>query len=332
MKHLICLTAFIICCQFSFAQVQSNCTDHTELISKAYQYDIHYLAVQRLRWTGHPDNDLIRVPKIHTDSILRALTAVFNTGKKLKADSVFDKYCVHEKYAIYNSLEILLDTNASWINSWNDGITQTGNDTLDNLLKEYGYTLDKEANYYKLVSDQLVNRFALSARLEKFSGIKHASPIGFIRPGISGEWIFYNVRNNNQEVDFYKPFRYGGYNAHRWIYTVSENCTVSLEDTVYYLNLEPLEPYPVPTNCNISKGIVKQGLELYPNPTNSQAIIRTTEDGLIKLFTLSGRVLKSYISYKGYTPIDLSELANGIYIIQHKTTRGSIEFQKIIKE
>lgn len=329
MKRGLLFIVFLLCAQFSFGQVQSNCTDNAALIAEAYKYDIHYLTERSIPY-AHPDFT-IDIPKYRTEAVTQALTAIFNTGKKLKADSVFDNYCVHEKYANIKSIEIMPDTNATWIDNWINGNTETGNDTLDNLLKRYGYTL-KNSNYFILESEQLINRFALCDSIEKISGIKRATPSGLIRFGITTESIYYSKNDGEQEILFVKPWREGSYNQHRWTYTISNNCMVSLEDTVFHLNTEPRESYPALINCNISASIKKQDLKIYPNPITSQAIISTAEDGIIELYSLSGQRLKRYISDKGYTQIDIGDLANGIYIIQEVTVNGKTEYTKIVKQ
>lgn len=70
-------------------------------------------------------------------------------------------------------------------------------------------------------------------------------------------------------------------------------------------------------------------IDLYPNPTSQFIEVRTNYAiNQLKLYSISGKEVKSYP--KNISRIDLSDLPNGIYLLEIVTNQGSIT-KKIIK-
>ncbi len=68
---------------------------------------------------------------------------------------------------------------------------------------------------------------------------------------------------------------------------------------------------------------------IYPNPTNGIVSVRSVEDiENIEILSLEGRKIKSSNEAK----IDISDLSNGIYLMQIKTIDGKFGTKKLIKE
>lgn len=331
MKHSLLIFVFILFSQRAFGQVQSNCTDNADLIAREYALDIHRIVVERLWLNRHPDTSEIIIPQVHLDSMIGNFTAVFNVGKYVNTDSLFDNYCVHDFTAARRKIYIKLDTNIAWTKTWLEGKTTTNYKELDELIEKYEFKVDIHPLEVRLVSPKLVNRGAFCNSLKKFEGIIEAYPYPVILHQ-SVDYVGHYSKDNASHLLFHFVWKNASsYERHVWEYKIDNNCIVTGHDSIYQLSINP-QPYPTPTNCNISAGIVKQDIKVYPNPINGLAIISTSEEGIIEVYSLSGRRLKRYISFKGYTPIDLSDLASGIYIIKHKTTSGKIKIQKIVKE
>ncbi len=74
------------------------------------------------------------------------------------------------------------------------------------------------------------------------------------------------------------------------------------------------------------KGISKVS-NLYPNPTNSTLYVELKEAGQIKILSILGEQLETYIAPAGTVTIDVSNLNTGVYMLQ--TDKGeSIRFAK----
>ncbi len=82
-----------------------------------------------------------------------------------------------------------------------------------------------------------------------------------------------------------------------------------------------LQGYEYMWNCNSSVGIEEekenQTLSVYPNPTNSNITIsgRGTATYLVILLDITGREVKRISSYKLNTPIDITGISKGNYIL-----------------
>jgi hypothetical protein len=57
-------------------------------------------------------------------------------------------------------------------------------------------------------------------------------------------------------------------------------------------------------------------LKLYPNPASDAIIIEGADKVTIQLFNATGRMLKIIDTYSDVTSINVSDLANGIYILK----------------
>jgi PKD repeat protein len=97
------------------------------------------------------------------------------------------------------------------------------------------------------------------------------------------------------------------------------------------------------TNEIISVDVIPQGtagigsIELsdqemiYPNPATNNLTIETPQKSLVKIFNIQGRLLITVKANDKKTDIDVSELPNGIYILELKTENGS-DVIKFVKE
>jgi len=68
----------------------------------------------------------------------------------------------------------------------------------------------------------------------------------------------------------------------------------------------------------------KQPLELYPNPSSSQIMIRLPQGGkvaTVALFTLHGQCVLQQSVFDSNTPIDIRQLPAGIYFVQVQSER-----------
>lgn len=98
----------------------------------------------------------------------------------------------------------------------------------------------------------------------------------------------------------------------------------------YENHLKEIYFYTTATGMN---SVNKPNLAVYPNPSAGIYTVDHDElnDGFIKIFDLSGRLVHSQHSGPGETQINLQHVDNGVYLLQIQSTEG-VETQKIIKE
>lgn len=73
--------------------------------------------------------------------------------------------------------------------------------------------------------------------------------------------------------------------------------------------------------------------KLYPNPANDFITLKMPSNdisSIVEIFNVHGKVVKSFKAYAEYNNIDISDLANGLYIIRLRTKEG-IAVQKFVK-
>lgn len=61
-----------------------------------------------------------------------------------------------------------------------------------------------------------------------------------------------------------------------------------------------------------------EDLVIYPNPAETTAFVRAERQGSAILLDFSGRTVTTFTLRKGITQIDLTQLAPGIYFLQHE--------------
>ena len=80
----------------------------------------------------------------------------------------------------------------------------------------------------------------------------------------------------------------------------------------------------------IFESINEKGFNIYPNPTTSQITLNTTEKiESVNFIDITGKILKTIT--KNTNIIDVSELKNGVYIVQVISDKG-MKYSKFIKK
>ncbi|MBK7407271.1 MAG: T9SS type A sorting domain-containing protein [Saprospirales bacterium] len=90
-----------------------------------------------------------------------------------------------------------------------------------------------------------------------------------------------------------------------------EELDMAIAETVDFLCAQM--PPPVAVNELPSRALVS----LYPNPSNGQAVLRSSPDGVGKtwqLFDLNGRIVAETIIQAEIQPLDLTHLSSGLYL------------------
>ena len=93
------------------------------------------------------------------------------------------------------------------------------------------------------------------------------------------------------------------------------NIVVPRASIVRYLPDAPAPPLAIlPIRTIPSK------LLIYPNPSNSEVIISSTEKGILEIFSTDGKLMRRQYCRNNITVIDVSLLPKGSYILSLKTT------------
>lgn len=71
-------------------------------------------------------------------------------------------------------------------------------------------------------------------------------------------------------------------------------------------------------------------IEIYPNPVTDKLYINMPDNGLVKLFSISGQLIESVLLERGTQTIDFNNYKDGIYLIQINQKNKTI-IEKIIK-
>ncbi len=89
-------------------------------------------------------------------------------------------------------------------------------------------------------------------------------------------------------------------------------------------------------NCNVgieNVGNENNGLNIYPNPTNSTLKISSRQNiKLITVFDMVGKEIFSEFINKKTENIDLEGFSNGLYFIKAVNENGEVKTKKIVKE
>lgn len=142
MKKLAPLITLMILTQFGFGQtVPSSCTAPDSIVKK-YNTDADRLTLRKIYQNNLNYVDSIDIPQIHADTILNALIAVYNATFLPARDTVVAIYEIHSfPEPDINRIAITADSNLTWMQQIRNGVSPTGNSTIDSLTNLYHLNL-----------------------------------------------------------------------------------------------------------------------------------------------------------------------------------------------
>ena len=337
MKKFLLVACTTILALGGLAQTPSSCTPSAALLA-AYHNDARDLAVGRMYAIGSPDTSLVWIPSIHSDSILRGIAAIANTGSALQADSVFDAYCIHTypNGFIQNSLEVVVDTSYAWARQWEAGHNVTGNAELDQFTARYGFLLsgwESAMNIAVINTDSALNSTAFADSLNLFAGVLAVYPNN-PHVGTNG-WMVYR----HGALDTF-TFTYGWgdcmsgcISQKTWVYTVDGSCNVQLLS----VTASVADGYSVPPYCNVlGLGSVAPreyaDAQFTPNPAYGKVRIDWRQSGTIIfcITNLTGEQVGAGVVQAGAS-IDLTALPAGAYIATLTDAGGATTHKRLVK-
>lgn len=347
MKKLLIILFILFSINSLKAQVSSSCDVPSDLFA-AYDLDVKDLSIIRIIESNSPDTSQISLSQEHQDTIWSGLAAIYNAFSIPERDSVFDIYCVHNESGrnsvLSDQLNIGIDASCSWFYNWENLTIYTGNTALDNLLQQYGFSIDdfhtysSGFTYASFSTDQIINMTALCDSIEVLS-----TEINFAESGYSmgdskksmsydriGDEQFYNFRIGWGDCPS------GCINKYIWSFKVNySDCSVEYLGTGQSLGSS--QNIPDPDNCNITNTSEIGGnileLSIYPNPAKDFINITipslVKESSTIEVLSINGELIES-VSVNGREAQLLVEHWNkGLYIIRVKNNE-SVYTQKVL--
>jgi hypothetical protein len=82
----------------------------------------------------------------------------------------------------------------------------------------------------------------------------------------------------------------------------------------------------------INQVTVQDNIQVYPNPTDDYIFISGTDINEVKVFSISGVLLKEQATTASNNKIDVRDLISGIYMVQIKTDNNAIVTKRIVKQ
>jgi hypothetical protein len=83
----------------------------------------------------------------------------------------------------------------------------------------------------------------------------------------------------------------------------------------------------IPTG--LTENVAKQNATLYPNPVENSLYTRTSGD--VKIYTITGQCVAAFVNVLAHSPIDVSMLQSGIYLVNIIEDSGKVNSVKIQK-
>lgn len=343
-KLIFKLTArFLIVCLFIGITLQatSQC-DVPPFLRDAYERDVKSIAIRRMMEVNSPDTQLITIPQSWQDTIIEGMAAVYNSGIPA-ADSVFNMYCVHDAVGnpVLHSLIVGVEDTSLMAQAWSEGMTETGDTTIDMLFDTYDFELvSYNGSFGVLETPHLLNLIALGDSLTTYvDGVLYAEPNYII--GLGGQILYDADAAGTRYYDFVYQWNDcfdGCDNYHLWKFMVDPDCEVT------YLGFEEggffgVEPLPEPGDCMLTgtgnESAIHDNLAIYPNP--GPGVFQIESKNIRQLlhasvYDLSGqKVCDVTFSPGDQAVFDISEVLDGMYIVRVETGDG-ILVDRLVKQ
>ncbi len=303
----------------STAPVSSSCIAADSIIAK-YKEDADRLALRRVNSMNYTYIDSINIPEQLSDTILKAIIAVYNATTIPARDSVITMLDIHSfPIPEVKSVLVSADPGLAWMQQLQNNIIPTGNSTIDSLMEKYYLIMNSYHTWSNLLSyhsvefksDSSYNMLMLANKFETIPDVMYASAINI--PG-DGNDITDSIYPNFVELVF--SLGWGdcpsGCTARRyWKFHVFHDCSVSYLGSYGNLLLS-----------NSISDIQNVELKIFPNPSTGFITINSNAkiNSIIAHNILGEEVYNSIISNTDYEKensleINLSTKPKGIYFI-----------------
>lgn len=310
--------------------IPSSCNAPDSILMK-YKDDADRLALRKIYHDSLVYKDSIKIPQSYSDTVLKALIAVYNATTLAARDTVVGNFNIHTWSDIYmKSFSVSADSNLLWMQQLKHRNIPTGYQSIDNLLNtynlsvfNYSYPTYPSAIPYHTVyfkTDSNRNLTPLRKLFDTIQGV-HYTDNGFSIG--DGSNISDSVYIDHVVLIY--SFAWGdcpsGCTGRRyWKFSIDYNCSVefigSYGDLLDFTGIKSI---------NASN----KHMLVYPNPsTNTLTIGNITRKTTIRLYDALGKlILEKEIDSN--TSFETSHLAQGIYTLVAKDNKG-IAFNKVV--
>lgn len=147
MKYRFTLLLILLASIYCNAQTIPSSCSAPDSVLQMYRRDAQGLALQRIIRFNSPYADSVLIPDQWTDSILRAMVAVYNATTLPARDSVVTYYKVHSYFysQALTTHTMLISSAVPWIADIISKTFPTRNDSVNKLMLKYGI---HETSYY----------------------------------------------------------------------------------------------------------------------------------------------------------------------------------------
>lgn len=320
MKYRFTLLLILMASIYCKAQTVPSSCSVPDSVLQMYRRDAQGLALQRIIHFNSPYADSVLVPDQWTDSILRAMVAVYNATSLPARDSVVKYYKVHSYYysQALTMHSIWVSTAVPWVADFASKTFPTRNDSVNKLMLRYGihetsYSNGPFVGYATIYfnSDSNCNARGLDSAWNRIQTME----VDNIVAGAGPEIFLDTMTNNVVQL----RYRYAcgdcpsGCTVWRdWIFRIYNDCSVeylgSKGDKIQGMDCIQLAVQP----------LGKPQLAIYPNPFSDQLIIQGINKGTqYSISNILGQVfLSGIIDNDG--SIKTNKLDPGIYFIKLK--------------
>ncbi len=308
------------------AQTVSSSCDASDSVIAIYRKDAMLKALENTLENHDVYEDSIQINPRRTDTLLKAMLAVYNATQLPQRDSVVTLYDIHHfSYINPHYFSIKADSNTYWMQNLKAGNATSGHPYIDSLMTNL--SLDS-INFYDYVftqptvgfyTDSMFNFSMLSTDIDTIAGVSYMD-LGYTA-GDSDDIL--DSINGSSVILTYRA-KWGDCPAgcmwmHYWTFEVNlDNCEVT------FVESGGDSPVSVAEHQNLST------ISVYPNPFSSSIQLNNNATPVdYELYTLGGQLVRSGKVTQEIS--GLEQLAQGAYLLQ-LSTQSSTQTFKIIKE
>ncbi len=318
MKYLFTVLAFLILGSAFYAQtIPSSCTA-SESVEMLYMDDAQRLTMRKFLDENSIYLDSIHIPQNHTDTILKALIAVYNAVGLPARDTVVDMYNVHTlNIPTLNMLFLEASKTLWWMDSLQNNNIPTGNFYIDSLISAHALNL---TGYYEFgnlfsyhhasfVSDSNYNLFALA---EAFMEEPLVFGAGLNALVFDGGDITSSIFPDHVELTYsiaWGDCLSGCIYSRFWKFKVYFDCSVEYVGSYGSLI----------TNLGMEEQVDGANIHVHPNPIQDEFFIANiSEPVVLEIYNPMGQLIFSDKSYAG-SAISIENQLSGIYVVRIST-------------
>ncbi|MBS1538016.1 MAG: T9SS type A sorting domain-containing protein [Bacteroidetes bacterium] len=302
--------------------VPSDCNAPDSIITKYRNYS-DQLTLRKIYRNNLLFTDSIIIPKVHSDTILKALNAVFNATLLPSRDTVISMFSIYALPKIQmRSFFVRANPNLSWMEELKKGNIPCGDSLIDKLISNYnlktrGYLFN---DVIVFESDRNYNIKALEKEFKSIPGVISTEPNSYYGDGSDITDSIYS-----DHVQLLYTYGWGDcpsgciYRRH-WKFKAYFDCSVEFVES--YGNI--LQKTGVTES-------VRNSIQIYPNPFSSFITINSdNKPYYYSIYNIYGQKIAEGNSTKNQIE-NVENLSIGLYFIT-LNVNGKTSTFKIIKE